>query len=1620
MAIYSVQAPDGNIYDINGPEGASEADLFAATRQLMGQARAASLQQQIEELRTRQARPEEVSGFGAARAAGWQNLQADLAAVAGKTGIMSEEAAEKTIAEKKKEAARVFTPTENWSDAPWTKFKELVGGSLPYMAAPVAAGVAAAALPVVGVGGATAGLVGAGLAGLTSATQFTGSNLSRQLEEQEGEKSLAKTELAPAIAGAIPQAALDIVSFRMMPIVGRAFKSIGKELTEEQLKQVAERGLVNNMGRGGLKTGSVESLTETGQQLIERLQAGLSITDEKARAEYLESAIGGGALGFPLGALGGIGARGRARNKLAEIEAGRKPPEEEQKTGTALALMGERGVTVPETPTQETPVEFMGRENVPAAEQEQIRQLEDRTRVPTTAEAVRVNPDGTTGKVVANVPGAAPGQQGVLNIFDGEDVTARELGQRMGAVQQVPDVYPETNVPRLAAPATKDPRQGALQFSTPEETPSLSPRQRDTQRQQERQKLAEQRQQEFDLAQAQAEQQKQAELDKIANESQIRDNLERAGLVDEDARQEIKPGQPTQQEQLSLFSRKQAPTPSRAEGLRRGVGEQREELAPPQPQAIVTAQALDTLGIPKSAPAYRLSLGKDLADPEQRLSVSNTLRRLAANPNTKPDVRTNIENVLQMSPFVQVQGELFGPGGGKTNQPTLKTLEARNANVPESTGSTAEPAAESGASEPSVEVGGASVESKTGTESAAGVPKSKGRGLASADRGAKPDTAGKTKAQPAVAEEEELSQEEQDALQAELDAELAGEPVEAEATTEEQAKTKGIDWDFINKEIKRLKTKVANAERAESKAENAVASKAAKAKLAEVNKEFDAFLAKWNPIINAAADKTIAESEAKAKAKAEPEAEPETEPKAKKKTQVEPEAEEEEAAPNTAVTPFVPSDPDLPQTEKTLEYYKNTLNPQLRKNISYYEGLIAKGKQTKGTQARLDNARAHLAQNEAYIAKGPSDKATKAEPEAEIVNPEWEEITAKETNEYQKWYAANVQKYKHDDKKDIGERGDTDRRKVGSLLRGPAKAKQTTTSDLLARNSAWTYFSKMSRLVDNLRNIAFDIATNAPRFREGTQNIPASEAKFFKGMSATAAKHARRWVQANLSDAANAKLDEIVIAYKKEQLKFADKNFTDKLLGHDATREEYVEANDKDLVIVARALLDTDKPVVPRVRAPKTKAQVKAASKETIDTTSLGWDAPSMDDIVDNFGSDLAGQRKSFELNQDAVSRLGTPLHPAIRAMLEAGNLKGALDALAGQSSGIVQRIVQLLAGAVGGTRVEVVNNLVGEDGKPAAGLFDPATNTIRLDSKTGINNHTLIHEMTHGALSHILDNPNHPITRQLTKIFDSVKPFLDTAYGAQSLQEFVAEAWGNVEFRQKLSALHPDGSPISAWQKFVNSVKNFMRSMIGMEHKSIESAFDRTDRLMEAIISPAPGMRTAGSLYMMAANPSATSAFFNSMGQAYNKIPYFSTETKDAFRNVFSARIPDAIRRFLLSALPANALSDVAESVLPMARQFDKLVHLKSGQEGKLYSEVEPTINRVRDWAKKQSADTITTFNKVVYDSTINRVDPSKPRSAYVDKHGNSLTDPSGNKLADAWDDLQPLWKELQKNGGA
>jgi len=317
-----VQLPDGGLFPLK--EGEDPQSALREAEKLYPQA--FGILQKKETVAAPQ------SGFTAATKAGLASLKGDIAALAGRTGLMDEAAAEKYIQEQEAYRQKTFKPTETFGEAPLTKTAELFGGSLPYMAAPVAAGITALAAP-------GASIVAPLAAGLVSATQFTGSNLSRQMGEG---KTLGETELGSAAAAAVPQAALDVLAFKLLPGISRIFAAAGKEVPKEVLAQATKQNLSKVVGDYALATGKgagVEGLTESGQQLLERLQAGLSITDEKARSEYFDSFIGGAVLG---GAISPVGryvergqeatqreiARGAEQKRLAdEAEAAKNKPE---------------------------------------------------------------------------------------------------------------------------------------------------------------------------------------------------------------------------------------------------------------------------------------------------------------------------------------------------------------------------------------------------------------------------------------------------------------------------------------------------------------------------------------------------------------------------------------------------------------------------------------------------------------------------------------------------------------------------------------------------------------------------------------------------------------------------------------------------------------------------------------------------------------------------------------------------------------------------------------------------------------------------------------------------------------------------------------------------------------------------------------------------------------------------------------------------------------------------------------------------------------------------------------------------------------------------------------------
>lgn len=393
---------------------------------------------------------------------------------------------------------------------------------------------------------------------------------------------------------------------------------------------------------------------------------------------------------------------------------------------------------------------------------------------------------------------------------------------------------------------------------------------------------------------------------------------------------------------------------------------------------------------------------------------------------------------------------------------------------------------------------------------------------------------------------------------------------------------------------------------------------------------------------------------------------------------------------------------------------------------------------------------------------------------------------------------------------------------------------------------------------------------------------------------------------------------------------------------------------------------------------------------------------------------------ESLDITYTAL--ISGPVHPAVRDALKAKDLKKSLQILGEKLKGTLGKAATNLANNIGNTKVEVVVNLKNKSGKLVPGFYDPKTDTIKLDSELGLSPHVLLHEATHAATSHVLANKSHPITKQLNQLYQDVKDSLDTTYGATNLDEFVAEAFSNSQFQGKLNSLNPDGSKFSAWQRFVNTITNFVRRIMGLGTKSIESAQDQAEQLINSILSPAPDSRDAGSLYALSTAPGVRKVMDN-LGNIqktiYEKSPGIE-EFAFSVEEFLTGTIPNTFKRVFLQFLPADVLVDLGQQVnkLKVSGGAD-LIRLFKEQRAKLGIEndkINATYEYLAKWVKN-NPEKMNTLNQIWPKATLGveiadgkrlGVDPDRPRKDY-----------DGNKDQQAlWDNMQPDWKSLGTEG--
>ena len=579
-----------------------------------------------------------------------------------------------------------------------------------------------------------------------------------------------------------------------------------------------------------------------------------------------------------------------------------------------------------------------------------------------------------------------------------------------------------------------------------------------------------------------------------------------------------------------------------------------------------------------------------------------------------------------------------------------------------------------------------------------------------------------------------------------------------------------------------------------------------------------------------------------------------------------------------------------------------------------------------------------------------------------------------------------------------------DSRKVDALVRTKVEREEVRRETPESRDAsgARKYFGRKNDPIEAIEEIVYDLVYGPPK---GSYRLQAKDKGFetekegayteveklyLKGKGKKAAKEAMRWVRNNLDPKTVKAMSDL---YALQITKAKGKQYDDTKQDIDVT----TAFGGTRRSAMSDAFLEADEKQV--------KSYVDAQFAENLEYL----EEVNVGDAAIEAGIDIPDISSTEYLGADQVVGLDLPTHPIINNLLRAGKLKEALQTLATTSpSSRVSQVARKLAQRLGDTKVEVVENLTDAAGVRVAGLFDPKTNTIKVDAEIGVNPHTILHETTHALTSATLANKAHPVTKQLEKLFNQLKEqgALDSFYGSQSLDEFVAEAFGNPEFQTKLASINPDGSPISALQRFFNTIGNFVRRMLGMKTKSVDSALNQADNFIEAMLAPAPESRNAGSLYLK--NASEMMDGLNRIAKSFPKLsPRYRKDFVNSVYEFFSTANPAKrrMRDVLLMAAPLQALTDVAQRYgIKSAFQLHKVIQNMVGAQSRAEARVDGTLKVMQGWIKTATDEQVQSFNNLVYDSTTQQVNPFLETQEAKKKYGNNA-----EKLA--------AWKAMQKD---
>lgn len=377
----------------------------------------------------------------------------------------------------------------------------------------------------------------------------------------------------------------------------------------------------------------------------------------------------------------------------------------------------------------------------------------------------------------------------------------------------------------------------------------------------------------------------------------------------------------------------------------------------------------------------------------------------------------------------------------------------------------------------------------------------------------------------------------------------------------------------------------------------------------------------------------------------------------------------------------------------------------------------------------------------------------------------------------------------------------------------------------------------------------------------------------------------------------------------------------------------------------------------------KTKAEIAAQKTEGGKPAERAEPTEAeLDALADDFNAKFLAQtgKRIF-----LPAYEGPVFNQADADLANAGDFNGLLRSMLNQiKDPAIKQVLRKLRSLNLNVKIEVAPV---EGGK--AGSYDPATNTITLDPRNGMNAHTFVHEAIHAAVSNVLASPNHPLTKDFQKFFNQLQSRLGAAYGAQDLQEFAAELVGNPSFQAVLKSIKTPRSE-SMFRHILRSIAEFL----GFMPKS--SAFDTGLNFIDKALDLTSGVEATAAEKMFLGMGN-----FPALAQIGQAMPAMTRGTVDQARNIYS-NLSDGggFKQMAFGLLRLDNLRNMYGDKLPSIQTLLDALEKRTGTQERKIKEANTKYKQMVK-VQKANPQAMKRLNDIAIDARVAGVDLLNPQ---------------------------------------